>query len=73
MPQNPSRRWQGGDVEGETRIDVMMGKAIPVATASFDPGYSLETTLSDAGTDVSKADLLRGYCDYGKVIGERTR
>jgi hypothetical protein len=71
MPRNPSRRWQGGDVEGTTRIDVTRGEALPVARASFDPGYSLETTLSDADTDVSHADLVQGYCTYGKVIGER--
>jgi hypothetical protein len=65
-------RPQGGDVEGERPIDMFgaQGEAVRVADASFDPGYSLDTTLSDAGVVVSKADLLRGFCTYGKVIGE---
>lgn len=70
MPSNPSRSSQGGDVEGETSIDVTMGEAIKVAKASFDPGYSIDKTLSDAGTVTNKADLVRGYCDYGKTVGE---
>jgi len=70
MPINPSRTSQGGDVEGETPIEVTEGQPIMVAKASFDPGYDLTTTLSDAGTIVSKADLIEGYCTYGKVIGE---
>lgn len=70
MPNNPERASKGGDVEGETAIDVSQGEAIKVAKASFDPGYDLATTLSDADTKVSKADLVTGYCTYGKVIGE---
>lgn len=75
MPINPSRSSQGGDVEGTANIFVTQGVAIPVSKASFDPGYTmdnaLENTLSDADCVVSKADLITGYCTYGKVIGER--
>lgn len=56
-----------GDVEGETPIDVSMGAALKVAKSSFDPGYDLDSTL--AAGYVKKADLVTGYCDYGKVIG----
>lgn len=70
MPRNPSRAAQGGDVEGETRIDVTMGEAIPVASASFDPGYSLESTLDSGTTKFRRADLVQGFCDYGHEIGE---
>lgn len=70
MPENPKRATQGGDVEGTKKIDVSQGEALPVAAASFDPGYSLETTLSDAETVINKSDLTRGYCDYGKAVGE---
>jgi hypothetical protein len=61
-------RPQGGDVTGMTKTDVSQGKPIDVANASFDPGYSLDTTL-EAGY-VKKDVLKRGYCDYGKSIGE---
>jgi hypothetical protein len=71
MPINPSRLSQGGDVEGKTPIEVSQGTSISVAKASFDPGYDLASTLSDAGTVISKADLIEGYCAYGKAIGER--
>lgn len=70
MPINPNRASQGGDVEGETPIDVSQGEAIKVAKASYDPGYSLDATLSDANTVIGKADLVTGYCSYGKSIGE---
>lgn len=70
MPKNPSRASQGGDVEGEEPIEVSQGVTIEVAKASFDPGYDLTTTLSDAGTVISEADLREGYCSYGKAIGE---
>lgn len=70
MPSNPERKSRGGDVDGSKRIDVTMGEAIEVAAASFDPGYDLSTTLSDAETKVAKADLIQGYCTYGKVVGE---
>lgn len=68
MPQNPNRQWHGGDVDGQTPIDVTMGDAIKVASASFDPGYSLDTTLKAGYAD--KADLVRGYGDSGEIIGE---
>lgn len=69
---NPNRSAQGGDVEGDTINDkgYGLGEPITVAKASYDPGYSLETTLTDADIDVSVADLKQGYCTYGKVIGE---
>lgn len=70
MPINPNRASQGGDVEGEISIDVSQGESIKVSRASYDPGYPLDNTLSDAGTDISKADLTQGYCAYGKAIGE---
>ena len=72
MPINPNRKAQGGDVEGTTMTDNQwsVGKSIEVAEASFNPGYSIDATLSDGGTKVSKADLVVGYCSYGKVIGE---
>lgn len=74
MPINPNRSAQGGDVEGTAPIDVSQGKPIMVSKASFDPGYpdgALSATLSDADVVVSKADLITGYCSYGKAIGER--
>lgn len=70
MPKNPTRAAQGGDVEGTKKIDVSQGEALEVASASYDPGYSLDNTLSDAETVVNKSDLTRGYCNYGKVVGE---
>lgn len=70
MPINPNRAAQGGDVEGEIPNFVSQGNPIQVAKASFDPGYPLDETLSDAGIVINKADLVRGYCAYGKAIGE---
>jgi hypothetical protein len=72
MPKN-SNRAQGGDVSGETKNDQErgLGEPITVAKASYDPGYSLETTLTDAGTDFAVSDLKQGYCGYGKATGER--
>jgi hypothetical protein len=69
MIRNPTREGQGGDVEGETPIDVTQGPALRVAKASFDPGYPFGESLPDMGP----ADLLRGYCDYGRSIGEGRR
>jgi hypothetical protein len=71
MPYNPERRARGGDVEGETKTDVegAVGSPIEVAEASYEPGYSLETTL-DAGY-VSMADLKQGFSSYGESIGEK--
>lgn len=68
MPNNPDRAAQGGDVSGETSIDVTQGEAIKVSKASYDPGYDLSNTLESGY--VKKADLQSGYCDYGKAIGE---
>lgn len=72
MPSNPNRKWQGGDVEGDAVNDRERGLGTPitVAKASYDPGYSLEESLSDAGVSVSAADLKQGYCSYGKATGE---
>lgn len=58
-------RERGGDVSGETPIDVTMGEAIRVAKASFDPGYPLGESLDYA----VPADLVRGYCDSAEAIG----
>lgn len=60
------------DVSGKTRIDVTQGEAIEVANASFDPGYSLETTFKggDPRNKFTKADLVQGYCSYGRQVGE---
>lgn len=73
MPSNPQRSTKGGDVEGQTPIDTShtIGEpTIMVAKASFEPGYDITTVLSDAGTKLSKADVVTGYCSYGKAIGE---
>lgn len=59
-------RARGGDVDGETPMDVTMGVAIPVAKASFDPGYDISTSMPDT----TKADLKQGYCSYGRSVGE---
>ena len=69
---NPNRAAQGGDVEGDTYNNQGRGSGKPttVAKASYDPGYSLETTLSDGGIKVAPADLKLGYCGYGKATGE---
>lgn len=64
----PYHQNEARDVKGETPIDVSHGEAVKVASASFDPGYSLDTTLK-AGF-VTKADLVQGYCAYGKAVGE---
>lgn len=48
--------------------DVSNGEAVPVSKVIIEPGYSLETTLK-AG-NVTKADLIQGYCSYGKSTGE---
>lgn len=66
MPSNPTRSSQGGDVEGETPIDVTMGDALKVSKACYDPGYDIGTSMPDT----SKADLKGGYCSYGRSIGE---
>ena len=71
MPKNPSRSSQGGDVEGMDAIDqegALPGQSLDVARASYDPGYSLDETLT-AGY-MTKADMKRGYCSYGLGIGE---
>lgn len=62
-----SGRPQGGDVQGTKAIDVTQGEALPVASASFDPGYGFGNALPDGQT---QADLLKGYCGYGKSTGE---
>jgi hypothetical protein len=69
MPKNPERATRGGDVSGtcKTDVDGAVGSPLSVAEASFDPGYSLEETLSEGYA--SKADLKRGYSSYGKGIG----
>lgn len=59
---------QGGDVMGTTKIDVSQGKALDVAAASYDPGYSLASTF-EAGY-IDSACLVQGYCDYGVCVGQ---
>lgn len=66
-----SDRPQGGDVQGTTKIDVTAGEALDVARASFDPGYRIGAALED--NDLSMADVVRGFCDYGLSIGETKR
>jgi hypothetical protein len=61
-------RPQGGDVQGTTKIDVTQGEALSVASASYDPGYDFGNSLPDG---ITKADLLEGYCGYGKSTGEK--
>jgi len=61
-------RPQGGDVTGMTKIDVSQGEALDVASASFDPGYDFGESLPDG---LNKADLVDGYCTYGKSVGEK--
>lgn len=61
-------RAQGGDVSGTTKTDDTQGKSLSVASASFDPGYDLSTTLS-AGY-VKKEALKQGFCDYGTCVGD---
>jgi hypothetical protein len=70
MPNKPERATRGGDVSGMTRTDVegAVGSPIEVAEASYDPGYSTETTR--AAGYVSMADLKQGYCSYGVGTGE---
>ena len=71
MPSNPERASRGGDMPGTTRTDVegAVGSPIEVAEASYEPGYSIETTM-DAGY-VSKADLKQGFSSYGVGPGEK--
>jgi hypothetical protein len=71
MPKNPERASRGGDVDGQTRIDVTMGEAVEVASASFDGGYELggSMEISAPSDRLNKADLVRGYATYGKAIG----
>jgi len=75
MPKNPERASRGGDVPGETRIDVTMGEAIPVASASYEPGYDLDETFQggDPANRMTKADLVQGFISFGRLVGERGR
>lgn len=76
MPKNPARKSQGGDVEGTTKTDVMFGEPVTVSNASFDGGYDVGVVGEIMPNSAKllgkklKADLLRGYCDYGRCIGE---
>lgn len=67
---NSGRDSRGGDVPGTSRTDPDggLGGSMEVAAASFDPGYDLDESLDYA----SVADLKRGYCTYGKGIGEKS-
>lgn len=68
----PRGRPQGGQVMGERPIDMRhaTGEPVKVANASYEPGYSLTETLSDADTNFKMADVLRGFVLYGKPVGE---
>lgn len=46
-----------------------VGSPVTVADASYEPGYDLETVLSEGY--VSAADLKQGYCSYGICVGEK--
>lgn len=72
MPNNPDQKTQGGDVSGTTFTDVVMGKPIEVASASFEPGYhhnELDATLKQGY--ISAADLKQGFCSYGEATGDK--
>lgn len=56
-------------VTGKDRTDGGDWKPIEVAAESYNPGYSLETTLK-AGY-ASKADMKQGYMSYGKGTGNK--
>jgi len=66
-------RPQGGDVQGTARIEVSQGEALKVAAASFDPGYDVDASIEggDPEQRMSEADLIQGFCAYGKLAGER--
>lgn len=66
MPTNPTRSSQGGDVDGEKPIDISQGEPLKVSNASYDPGYPLGKTIENE----SMADLVKGFCSYGKSVGE---
>lgn len=53
-----------------TPYDVVSGEAVPVKMpyAGLGSEYSLDNTLK-AG-NINKADLVQGYCAYGKNTGE---
>lgn len=67
MVQNPNR-GRGGDVSGTVTTDSKdsVGSGVPVAKASFDPGYDFGEALGYSSED----DLLKGFCSEGKSIGE---
>lgn len=69
MPNNPERESRGGDVEGTTPIKVTQGEAIPVAKASFDPGYD----TAKSRPDISTTDLRQGFCSGGPSTGEKEK
>lgn len=68
MPSN-SDRSRGGDVSGTCKTDNEwgVGSAVTVADASYEPGYPLESTISEGY--VSMADVKAGYCSYGVGVG----
>lgn len=69
MPFNPERASRGGDVEGTSKTDAILGEPIDVATASYEPGYDCIDVTLEAGY-VSKADLKQGFSSYGVGVGE---
>lgn len=64
---------QGGRVPGRTKIDVSQGRALEVASSSFDPGYDLEETYEggDERNDFTEADLIQGFRSHGRYVGEK--
>lgn len=68
MIKNPERATRGGDVEGSqmTDVDLGLGPASDVASASFDPGYD-DLALGYA----TVADMKRGYMSYGVGVGDK--
>jgi hypothetical protein len=75
MIKNPERSSRGGDVEGSemTDVDDGLGPACSVASASFDPGYDIETSLCDASGAgfCTVADMKRGFTGYGVSVGDK--
>ena len=75
MIKNPERATRGGDVEGSqmTDVDDGLGPAQSVGSASFDPGYDLESSLCDASGAgfATVADMKRGFTSYGVSVGDK--
>lgn len=54
-----------------TKDGYTVGSPLTVSAASYDPGYSLDTVLSDCGTRyLDEAELIKGFISEGVAIGE---